>query len=136
MKSMFLGTVVAVGVNLLVGALTTSFGYSLYQGLEMGVSLWVLGLLSAMPTLMGAFFGAWIAGRRFMWVALLLWAVPMAYTLKWGYALQQPAQAMGVLSFLARQIPMLSLGLAAAVLGAWLGGLMVRRPVAPIRAAG
>lgn len=62
-----------------------------------------------------------------MAVALVLWTVPVIYALRWGYALQKPAQSMGVLEYLGNQLPSLPMGFAAALLGAWAGGMLARQ---------
>ncbi|MFC3269378.1 hypothetical protein ACFOED_10180 [Vulcaniibacterium thermophilum] len=127
MKRMFLGTVAAVAIYALVDLMTGPLGQAAYRAFSQEVYVWVLALIWALPGLVGAFCGGLISGRRFFAIALVLWAVPVLYTLQWGYAMQQPARPMGVLEYLGNQLPSLPFGVAAVLLGAWAGGALARQ---------
>ena len=127
MKRMLLGTVVAIAVYWLLSFTTGPLGGAAYQGLSQGAYVWALALIWAAPGFLGSLCGAGIAGRRFILVALALWAVSTLYILQWGYEMQQPARPMTVLEYLGNQWPSLPVGVVGTLLGAWLGAQVAHR---------
>ena len=82
---------------------------------------WLLSGISAVVFFLSAFAGTWIARGRFLIPALLLWAIPTAAALIFGYRLQLPAESITLGTFALRNLPMLSATLAGTLAGNFFG---------------
>ncbi|MGY3265535.1 hypothetical protein [Lysobacter sp. HA35] len=126
MKRQLLGALAAVVVYAAVQMALRPLGQMPWLGLEPRFYPWAIAGYSATPYFVAMLVGGWLARRRFLPWAMMLWLLPSLFVLVWSYRIQSVALPISAGTFLSIQLPVLAFTFAATLVGAWLGGGLSR----------